>query len=292
MAQEIINEVYSAGTQLKNLGRKSQRAISTIKTLFMAHQDFAFSTLALAKGGVDALAGIASKNLVPFPNTRTIELVNVENTVITSPWEGEETIREGLSGVRYRVDISENGFLALKSIWDAGFTKCFQISQDNEHTCEIQDDGTVKGRPLASFRVDKFVPATLEDKAHTFVNLMFKEEVSDTILANYDASEFNGIDDLDIEVVSASATSIKFKAKTKGIASSEIKNLATADVNVKDLTKSVHTSTFVDYDAETGVYELTGTGFADGFTVGLVDVVTKGIYHFETPVRATLTGIA
>tara|TARA_R110002051_G_scaffold318245_1_gene400372 strand:+ start:9949 stop:10827 length:879 start_codon:yes stop_codon:yes gene_type:complete len=292
MSQEIINEVYSAGTQAKNLGRKAQRAIKNVKTIILGMEDFAFATLAEAKSGSATLTGITAKNLVPFPNVVTIEASNIEPTIAQKPFDGDRIIRRGLSGVKYRIDVSENGYKALVSLFDAGYTRVFQVSEENEHACDIQIDGTVKGRSMVSFMVGDFMPATLEDNAYAEITLKFPEQVSDTIVVDYDATVLNGIDDIDVEIVSASATSIKFKAKTKGLAISEITGFETADLNVKDLTGSVHTATLVPYDTDNGVYEFTGTDFADGFTVGLDGVVTKGVYHFETPKRGTVSGIS
>lgn len=291
--QEIINEVYSAGTQAKNLGRKSQKAIANIKTIALAKEGFSYATLGDAKAGTSALTAIAAKNIVPFPNIVTIESANIEPTIVDKPHDGKRVIRRGLKGVKYRVDVSENGYKALLTLFDAGYTRVFQVSEKKEHTCDVQDDNTIKGRQMVSFTVGDFMPATLEDNAYAEITLMFKEQVSDTIVVDYDASVLNGIDDLDIEIVSATSSSIKFKAKTKGLSISEITNLVSGDANVKDASGSVHSgTTFIEYDSDNGVYEFTGTGFANDFTVGLDGVITKGIYHFETPVRGTLSGIS
>ena len=64
-----------------------------------------------------------------------------------------------------------------------------------------------------------------------------------------------------------------------------------ADVVLLDGTGDAHTHSFVDAD-ENGVFELTGTGFADNFTLDLNGVVQKTEATYESKGALTVAGIA
>jgi hypothetical protein len=61
---------------------------------------------------------------------------------------------------------------------------------------------------------------------------------------------------------------------------------------LKDATGSVNAATFVPFDTDAEVYELTGTGFANDFTLDLDGVQEVGTVMYESTGKLTLEGIS
>jgi hypothetical protein len=99
--------------------------------------------------------------------------------------------------------------------------------------------------------------------------------------------ELNGIFDVEISIVSASATSVKFTVDA-GCAGDIVTSLENADLTFKKPDGTPVTHSFVAADAN-GVYEFTGTGFATGDLVGLNGVVSQPEADYEAIAAKAIT---
>jgi len=104
--------------------------------------------------------------------------------------------------------------------------------------------------------------------------------------------EIQGIFDVTLTLVSASATSVKFTANT-GCAGGDNKvtSFETADITFKTALGVAVTHSFVAPDAN-GVYELTGTGFVNGNVINLNGVVQQTEATYESTAALTVAGIS
>lgn len=285
----IVNEVCGTeSTKPKNMGGKKQCLEAPVKTTAMAKSTFAFPTLADAKDPAIWAAAIVAKNIVPLPNIEGLELANTEAVLKTGRYSDYE-LKEGVAGVKYRFDLSICNYEAMKTYKNSDYTRVFQITNAEEVTCDIQTDGTVKGRELSSFIVGLRNDATDDDVPYVDVNLKFSNDVFDIIRAGFDATELEGIFDVTITITSATATSIKFKL-SNSCNGAVVTSLEDADLDLLDVAGASFTHSFVAANAD-GEFEFTGTDFLDGFSVIINDVVTKAGTHYEMDEPALTTGI-
>jgi hypothetical protein len=96
--------------------------------------------------------------------------------------------------------------------------------------------------------------------------------------------------DVDLKLVGTpTATSIKFTADA-GCAGDVVTSLENANVLLLNADGTAKSHSFVGADAN-GVYELTGTGFANGMTINLNGVVAKTEDSYESTGALTVAGI-
>ncbi|WP_435415869.1 hypothetical protein [Polaribacter aestuariivivens] len=285
--QTIINEAGSSLVKTKNTGVSDQKLEAAVKTYILAKEDVSF-TLEEIKAITNWNTNKTSKGVVPFYEVEVLEANSVEPTIANKRFRDVKT-KDGIKGVTYTHELSAVAYSALKT-YDGteDYTRIFRVTTENEILCEVQEDGTLKGEPITSFIVGLREDATDEAPAMAKVYIKFKEYDVSVIKPDFDANEFEGIYDVQLELGAVSATSIKFSAKSWG---KNVENLTSANVVLKDASGSVHASTFVPYDSDSGLYELTGTGFADNFTLDIDGVQTVGTVQYESTGAQTITGI-
>lgn len=281
----LINEVCSKSASPKNMGGKDQCLEAPVKTFFIAKDGFSFASATAMKTTAAWDTAIANKDIVPLPNIEGLELDNQEANVKNGRYKDYE-LKEGVAGVKYRLDLSVCSYDALKSYKDSDYKRVFEVTNEEEITCDKQADGTIKGRELASFVIGLRNQATDEDVPYVDVMLKFENDTYSIVAASFDASEKEGIFDVILEQVSATATEVKFTVKTL-CSNSLVKSLADGDVTIQDAAGGAETGTFTVADVN-GVYTLTGVGYATGFTIGLNGVVTSGNLY-ESPERLSIT---
>ena len=283
----IINEACGGtNTKVKNIGGKLQCFEGLLKTFFLTKENFSFATVADAKLKANSLTAIAAKEIAPFPLVGDVQLSNTEATVKDTLYQGSYELTAAVPGEIYRIDTAVCTQEALKSYENAGYTRIFQLTNEGEITCDIQDDGTVKGRKLSSFNVGIRNSRVAGDIPFTNITVKFSSEIYSVLKTDSDLSDLEGILDVNLEQVSASATEIKFTANV-ACSGTSANTFVAADVIVKDTEGAVVAVTFVTPDPN-GVYTVTGTGFATGYTLGLVDVVTQGEVFYESPEPLTI----
>lgn len=276
---EIINEVCgNESSKPKNLGGKDQCLEKAVKTLFLAKDTFSFASLTAFKSKTNWDTAIAAKDIVPLPNVENPEENNTE-AVIKNGAHRDYTIKDAIPGSNYRIDAAICTYEALKTYQNSDYKRVFEVTFAEEVTADVADDGKVFGRKITSLNVPLRARATAEDVPFTSVNVKFADDVFSILKTDFEPSELEGIYDVVISQVSASATEIKVKVTTH-CTGAMVTSLESGDLIVKDDTGATESTTFTAADAN-GVYTLTGTGFTTGFTVELDGIVTKGDFHYE-----------
>lgn len=289
MSVEIINEAGGSLKVLKNTGVSEQKYESAVKTYVLAKEGFSFASADAIKDIANWNTAKANKDIVPLYEVDLAPEANsVEPTIANKRFRDVKT-KDGVKGVTYTHELSPESHSAIESFdQNTVYTRVFRVTSENEVLCESQADGTVKGEPLSSLIVGNREDATDENPPQTKVMLKFKKYDMSIVKPSFDASEFEGIYDVVLALSSASATSIKFSAKSWG---EDVTNLASSNVVLKDTGGSVHASSFVAYDSDTGLYELTGTAFANDFTLDIDGVQVVGTVYYESTGAITLSGI-
>lgn len=285
----VINEVCgNENSQPKNIGKKQQCLEAPVKTFALAKEGFAFESVDDAKDIEKWKLAIQNKDIVPFILVEGIEANNTEASIKNGRFK-DYTLKEAVRGSSYRLDLSICTYAAVKSYENSDYTRIFRITADDEVTAEVQDDGKVKGEALSSFLVGIRNEATDADVAFANVLLKYKSDTFSILKPGFEASELEGIYDVALTQVSASATSIKLKV-TEQCTGEVVTSLTADDFEVRDAADALVTVSFVAADSN-GVYELTGTAFATGYTVDLVGVIvqTEDLYESTGPLTITVT---
>lgn len=286
----IINEVCrSTETSApKNTGTKNQCTPKPVIESILAKETFSFATLAAMKTRAAWDAALQAKEIAPIYKVEEIAANNTE----AKKYEGrfaDVTLKEAIKGVNYVHLLSDCSHATLKSYEGSDYTRIFRVCEDGTVHCEVMDDGTIKGEPLSSYNVGELIETTDDKPQNAEIQLKFKEYSKSTVKLDFDIIDYEGIYDVTIEVESASATSIKV-ATTSGCNNSQVTSFEDGDFVVKDGSGAVQSVTFVPFDTVEGVYELTGVGFATGFTVELNGVVVQSAIMYEgvAPVAITV----
>lgn len=284
-------ECNNDDTSYANTGASEQCLETvTIKTV-VAPLDFAFDSIEDVKDQENWDEGIAAKELFPLYDVEELATANTEDTV----FEGRNktyTTAKGKKVTTYNSYLGLCSHAALTT-FNKKEVQLFEFGEDGEIKAWRGDDGKIRGQ-FVTLDVGKRVDAMPDKPPYTPVKITYKDfnqfEKKGVILRpNFSPSDIDGIYDVTLKLVSASATEIKFTAST-GCAggSTKVKSLVSADVVVKDLAGATETVSFVAADAD-GVYTLTGTGFATNFTVGLNGVVSKPEIFLESPEPLKIT---
>lgn len=277
----VINEVCGSETSApQNMGGKKQCIEGPVKTMILATESFAFASVAALKAVVNYDTGVTAKSLVPFPNVEGIELANTEANIKTGRYT-DYTLKNGVAGVAYRFDLSICTYEALKSYINSVFTRVFEITEAEEVTCDVQSDGTVKGRKMTSFLVGQRNQATDADVPFANVNIKFDSDIYDIVRAEFAATKIEGIFDVTLKVQGVpSATTLVVEA-TDACTGENISSLLLDDWKFVQTSDTLEEAVTVSsYDAVTGFYTLTALAFEDG-TIATDGVVEQNNIKYE-----------
>lgn len=277
----VLNEVCgTAETAPKNIGPKKQCLESPIKTVLLARDDQSFANREALNTKATVEAEISAKKLIPLPFIEGIEANNTDANIKNGRFT-DYTLKAGVRGSNYRFDLSVCTYEALESYINAGYNRIYRVTTEGEVTCEVLDDGTIKGEQLTSMLLGLRNEATDDDVPFANLLLKYADKNFSIVKPTFDWVALEGIYDVVLTQVSASATSIKFRAAV-GCTGDAVTSFVQADFELLDASGDAHVFTLVPADGD-GVYELTGTGFASEFTLGLDGVVTQANIQYETP---------
>ncbi|MES2796659.1 MAG: hypothetical protein V4683_11865 [Bacteroidota bacterium] len=254
----------------------------------MATDEQEFATLAAAKTLATWKADIDLKKIIPLFEIEELAVADTEDTF----FEGNSKYKTK-NGKKIR---TFNCFLGLCShdaltSYNGKKMRIYEFTDAQEIKGTTPDGVKVKGQ-LVTITVGKRIDAMPDKPAHTPVTLEYadyKEFENNGVIAKptWSHIELNGIFDVNINIVSASATSIKFTVDA-GCAGDVVTSLETADITLKTAAGVAVTHSFVAADPN-GVYELTGTGFVTGNVVNLNGIVSQTEATYESVAPAPIT---
>ncbi|WP_127846204.1 hypothetical protein [Psychroflexus aestuariivivens] len=284
----VVNEVCGAeGSKTKNTGGKKQRLEGAVRTYALAKGNFTFESIKDAKSKEKWDEAKQNKDIVIFYDIEELEVNNREEQITEGRYSDYKS-KDAIKGVNYTHYLSSCSYEALKSFESSEYNRVFRITENNELLCVVKDDGKVQGEPLNSFLVGIRNDAPADGVPNCQVMLKFNPYKLSVLKPEFDMSDYEGIYDVRLELVSATATSIKFKAMAV-CSCNAIKSFEESNVVVKDASGAVETVSFVSPDPD-GVYEITGTDFANGYELDLDGVIaqTEIMYESEAPLSIQL----
>lgn len=280
-------EICGGGeTKPKNTGFKDQ-CIESKLNIPIISDGFQFPDIAAFKTVAAWKAAIKAKSLVPLFPVYELADASTEDTKFESGSFSKVTSK-GVEKITFECYLSVCAYAALKSYENSGrYAELFEYNEDDDYSGIFASDGfKVKGRKITSIKVTR-IRATKDKVPYVKGEITFadKDDVLNAVIVKSDLSEsdLEGIFDVELIQVSATATSIKFKASAGCSGGGAlVTSLTTADVVVKNAAGAVQAVSFVTADAN-GIYTLTGTGFANGFTLSLNGVVAQTTIMYESP---------
>lgn len=290
MSNHIVECVADENKNL-NTGAKEQCTQSPVirHSLATSEQEFATATAAKTLAGWKTDRDL--KKIIP--------LFEIEELAIA---DTADTFKEG--NKKYRTSVGKKirtfncvlgpcSHRALKS-YHGKKMRVYEFTEAQEIKATTIDGVKVRGQ-LVTIEVGKLVDAVKDNYQYSPVTLTYEDynefENNPVVLKpTWSHIDLNGIMDVDLTLVSASATSIKFTADA-GCVGDAVTSLLTAEVSLKTALGVAVTHSFVGADAN-GVYELTGTGFTNGMLIDLVGVVSKTEDSYESTGHLTVAGIS
>lgn len=289
----VYQECNNKNVKPKNTGAKEQCLVGiTTKYAFAPDKTFEFETVADAKNITKWNEAIAAKNIIPLYDVEEYAIADTEATY----FEGLNTRYQTAPAKKVRTFRSILGLCSYAALYSYNNKegRVFEFTQDGAIKAVSTSTDGITGQK-ARIEVGELLDAVsgTPQSAVVTVNYTDPEEykVNGAQLRpeNWNGSDIYGIFDIDLVQVSASSTSIKFKAIAGCAGGDElIETFESGNVEVRNTSGSLVTATFVDAD-EDGVYEVTGTAFATGFKVSLTGVVTVGDTSYESPEPLVIT---
>lgn len=275
----------------RNTGAKKQCFLKKTVRYFVAVKGFKFSTIEDAKDIVKWNQAIAEKKVFPLYDAEEYAIADTEPTY----WEGENTRIETSTGKKirtFRSMISLCSYFNLKS-FDGQEVQVFEFTTDPGFKAVSTANDEIKGQ-TATINVGRLQDTTSDMPQSTVITVNYKdfnerENNGVDLRTEWNYLELFGIFDAFINVVSASATDIKFKVLAGcGSGDDIVTEFKSSDVEVRDTSGAVVSVSFVEADSE-GIYTVTGTGLTTGYTIGLKGVVSIDDMSFETPEPTKIT---
>lgn len=288
MLKTYIEICGGAANPQKNTGYRDN-CIETKLLIPVLSNGFEFASVTDFKTVASWRAAIAAKSIVPLFPVYELADASTEDTKFESGNFSKVTSK-GVEVINFECYLSVAAYAALKSYEELGnYGELFEFNEELDYSGIYAVDGVkVKGRKIKAMSVTR-IRATKDKVPYVKGSITFadKDDVLGAVIVKSDLDDghLEGIFDVGLQLISASATSIKFTAKA---GNSFVTSLVSGDVVVKDAAGAVVAVSFVAPGVD-NVYEVTGTGFATGFTVTLDGVVVQTTIMYENPVPLAIT---
>lgn len=290
MAKAII-ECAQADAKTLNTGAKEQCLTGPVVRHALSDTSQEFATATAAKDLANWRTAEASKTIIPLYEIETLAIADTEDTFYEA--RKRYKTKNGKKIRTFECHLGACSHRALASYHNKKM-RVYEFTDAQEIKACTVDGVKVRGQ-LVTIEVGKMVDATDDKPQYTPVTLTYEDykefENGPVVLKpTWSHIELQGIFDIDLTLVSATSTSIKFTASAGCSGDDLVKVFETADIVLLDASGASYTHSFVAPD-ENGVYELTGTGFANNFTINLDGVVQKTEATYESTGALTVSGI-
>lgn len=289
------SELCAADTALLGLGRGDcGKVLGYDKRFFLTKSDFSFATADAAKVSANWDAGVAAKNIFPFPEVVELESQNTEATFYETP--SGATFKTKKERRKTQFKFIENIALhaAMKS-FDGGAWKVFFLTEKGYLRGHVKADGSVEGLPLSQFYVNAQETSTIDSNPNQTPVVMEFEDVDHwdkeyyaALLTDSFLNNLEGVYELDLKPATATAGAtfvfvLDVATKTSNVA---VDGLLLADFELKDAAGDVVVIDSATPDGTiAGRYTITATDTMTAGTIGINGVVTKvDIYYQSQPV--------
>jgi hypothetical protein len=260
----ILVESNKATATARNTGANGQVLEGPVIKYALATTEQEFATVAAAKTLATWKADVALKKVIPFFELEELAIGDTADTKFEGNKSYTTAFGEKIRTFNMMIGLPSHNAV---SSYNGKTMRLYEFTDKQEIKAISTDGVKVKGQ-LVTIEVGKRIDALKDKPAYTPVILKYKdfrEFENDGHILKPEWSpvvEVKGIIDAVIEVVSHTATSVKFKV-LENDTKDPITSLEDGDIVYTTAAGVAITNSFVIPDAD-GVYELTGTGFATG----------------------------
>jgi hypothetical protein len=234
--QVVLENCRSENNNHYNTGAKKQCLEGVTEKHYVAKNGFKFATVADFKDKAKWIEAIQAKDIVPLYEAYELAPENTEATFYETGNFKYETA-PAVKKVSFESYLGLCSHRAIKSYNESSvYTQVFEFTNKGEIIGVVTDYGGIKGQELSSLNVGIRNVATKDKPAFTKVSLTYKdynefENNPAIIKPGFGHLDLEGIYDVELTLVSASASQIKFKASV-GCSGGDsfIKSLVSADV--------------------------------------------------------------
>ena len=265
---------------------KSVRSSDCAPTLFtrkvaFSKIDFSFANADAAKAKANWDTAIANGDIYVFTEIQNVESQNVEpvfEQLLTKTIQVQPSIKQ----TQFQYVESDCVHSAIRTFNNTSWLM-YEFSEGDLFKAIEETDGTIKGQKVQVF-VDIQTTAIGAESGKTNVvvryNDPFEYEKKGSVLKlDTVFGDLEGAATVSIEEVGTSlATQINLDAKL-ACGGDDVTTLVLADFLVKDGAGVTVVPSSVTYNATSGLYEIVGTGFANGYTVEIVPKITPEIIY-------------
>lgn len=287
----IVESAQEGASQL-NTGAKEQCLNGPVVRHALAETDQEFATATSAKTLADWRTAETAKEIIMLYMIEQLATADTEDTYYEA--RKKYKTKNGQKIRTFEVHLGVCSHRALASFHNKKM-RVYEFTDDQEiKACTV--DGTKVRGQLVTVTVGKMVDATDEKPQYTPVTLTYEDykefENGPVVLRpTWSHVELQGIFDVTLALSGTpTATSINFTASAGCAGEDVVSAFVDANVKLYNADGTLKSHSFVAADSD-GVYELTGTGFANGMYINLNGVVqqTEATYESEGPL--TIAGI-
>jgi len=292
MSRYGIVECSQAEATTLNTGAKEQCLNGPVVRHALAQTDQEFATATAAKTLSNWRTAEANKEIIPLFEIEQLSVADTEDTYYEARKKYRTKVGKKIRTFEVHLGVCSHRALAS---YHGKKMRIYEFTDNQEIKATTVDGTKVRGQ-LVTIEVGKMIDATDEKPQYTPVTVTYEDykefENGPVILKpTWSHIELQGIFDVTLALSGTpTSTSIKFTASA-GCSGDDVVT-AFVDANVKlynaDGTEKTHT--FVAADAN-GVYELTGTAFANGMYIDLDGVVQQTEATYESDGPLTVAGI-
>jgi hypothetical protein len=287
-----IVECSQADSSTLNTGAKEQCLNGPVVRHALAPTDQQFATAADAKSLSVWRTAEAAKEIIPLFEIEQLAVADTDDTY----YEGRKKYRTkvGKKIRTFECHLSVCSHRALAS-YHGKKMRIYEFTDVQEIKACTVDGTTVRGQ-LVTIEVGKMVDALDDKPQYTPVTVTYEDykefENGPVILKpTWSHIELQGIFDVTLAISGTpTATSIKFTASAGCSGDDVITAFENADIKLYNADGTAKTHSFVAADAN-GVYELTGTGFANNMYITLNGIVQQTEATYELAETLTISGI-
>jgi len=271
----ILVESNKATATARNTGANGQVLEGPVIKYAVATTEQEFASVSAAKTLATWKADVALKKIFPFFELEELAIGDTADTKFEGNKSYTTAFGEKIRTFNMMIGLPSHNAV---SSYNGKTMRLYEFTDKQEIKAISPDGIKVKGQ-LVTIEVGKRIDALKDKPAYTPVILKYKdfrEFENDGHILKPEWSpvvEVKGIIDAVIEVVSHSATSVKFKV-LENDTKDPITSLEDGDILYKTAAGVAIETSFVIPDAN-GVYELTGTGFVTGDVLSGNGVLAK-----------------
>mgnify|MGYP000073645911 CR=1 FL=1 len=258
----VVSRACNSSSQAKNPCKKIQGLPLSISGYLLGKKGQSFASESEVTTANIRTDIIAKKLQVGYAINGDLEQAIEDGIAQATSGDYRSAVTQHRATIKHKLNAYQQ---AVLSSWEGVYDTVYFYDDKNLLSCEVQADGSVKGIPLKSILTA--VHPLPSGESMSSLMLQLKDNQRSELRPDVDFGDLEGIWNVNFEIISASATELKFKAKA---CCGDLDDLATADVIFPKLDGTAQAITTVFAN---GVYTSTGTGLESGIlqTSGVLD---------------------